>query len=174
LHKPEFRFFLSKFQEIDPKFPGTPLAYFRTGQIRAMLIQNAIYRSTAIPAAAKSLDAAVLRGKAIAANLANVTTPGYERIEVAFESALRAELNKIQEKGGKADWDPAAAREVFERVKPVAYRPQDTVRPGGINNVDVDVEAAKLAENQILFQYGVKFVQESKGLLESAIRGEAG
>ena len=139
-----------------------------------MLIREALYRSTAIPAASKSLDAAAMRGKAIAANLANITTPGYQRIEVGFEAALRRELDRIGEKGGKKDWDPEDRRAAIERAQPFAYRPQDPALPGGINNVDVDVEAAKLAENQILFQYAARFAKDGRGLIESAIKGEAG
>ncbi|MDB5102934.1 MAG: flagellar basal-body rod protein FlgB, partial [Fibrobacteres bacterium] len=41
----------------------------------------------------KSLDASVLRGKAIAQNLANIETPGYKRKEVNFEEQL---LNAVK------------------------------------------------------------------------------
>ena len=139
----------------------------------AMLINQALFRPTAIPAAVKSLDASVLRGKAIASNLANVMTPGYERIEVEFESVLRREMNRIKPDGSKTDWDPTSARAAFEKTEPVAYRPRDPTLPGGINNVDIDMEAAKLSENQIFFNYAVKFIQAEKGMIDSAISGEA-
>lgn len=138
-----------------------------------MLVQQAIFNSTAIPAVTKSLDAAALRSKAIAANLANVTTPGYQRIEVDFEAALRKKMDQIQGDGKQADWDPAAAREAFQAVQPVAYRPVDPTLPGGVNNVDVDMEASKMAENHLLFNFDVRFIQDEKGMIESAIRGES-
>ena len=46
----------------------------------------------------------------------------------------------------------------LERIDAVAFRSQDPTKPGEVNNVDVDIEMAKLAENQILFEYGVKFI----------------
>jgi flagellar basal-body rod protein FlgB len=61
-----------------------------------------------------------------------------------------------------------------ERVEPFAYRSQDPTLPGEINNVDVDMEAAKLAENQLLFMYGVKFIQERKADVTAAITGNPG
>jgi flagellar basal-body rod protein FlgB len=139
-----------------------------------MLIKQAIFSSTAIPAVAKSLDAATLRGKAIASNLANITTPGYQRIEVDFETTLRRQLDQIRGDGRKPNADPAAERAVFNEVNPVAYRPDDPTSPGGINNVDVDMEAAKLAENHIAFNYGVRFMQDEKGMIDAAIHGSFG
>jgi flagellar basal-body rod protein FlgB len=138
-----------------------------------MLIHNSLYRHTAIPAAERSLDAAALRTRAIAANMANLTTPGYERIEVAFESVLRAKLKSIGEDGKPLDQKRESAREVFEQVEPVAFRPQDLAKPGEINNVNIDYEAAKLAENQLAFQAAVQAIKGQKGLLDSAIKGYA-
>jgi len=43
--------------------------------------------------------------------------------------------------------------------------------PGQINNVDIDMEMAKLAENQILFTSSVKFLQDRIGTIRSAIQG---
>jgi flagellar basal-body rod protein FlgB len=40
----------------------------------------------------KALDGSALRQKAIAANIANVDTPGYKSIEVSFAEQLRGEL----------------------------------------------------------------------------------
>lgn len=137
-----------------------------------MFLKDALFSRTSIPIAAKSLDASALRARAIAANLANATTPGYQRIEVSFEDRLRQALDpeRLQ---GTADQEGHMdiGRIKPARVEPVAYRSQDPTLPGDINNVDVDQEAAKLAENQILFMYGVKFIQERKADITAAITG---
>ncbi len=139
-----------------------------------MFLKEALFSKTSIPLAAKSLDACTLRGRAIASNLANITTPGYQRIEVAFEDSLKKALDGKQVAGvsdqaghmqlGKTDLD---------KIQPIAYRAQDTTLPGEINNVDVDMEAAKLAENQLMYQFSIKFIQERKGDIMSAITGRA-
>lgn len=140
-----------------------------------MFLKDALFARTSINTVAKSLDACVMRGRAIAANLANVTTPGYQRIEVSFEDRLKRALDEGGLRGtadqpghmpvGKPDLD---------QVVPIAYRAQDPTLPGEINNVDVDEEAAKMAENQILFAYGVKFIQERKSDITNAISGQPG
>jgi flagellar basal-body rod protein FlgB len=143
-----------------------------------MLIQQALFSQTSLPVLGKSLDASALRAKAIAANLANVATPGYERIEVAFEDALRQALNPkpIRSTGAALNPDPNAMPMVpdLSHVEPVAYRPKDLTQASGVNNVDIDMEMTKLAENQLAFNFGVRFVQERRGAIESAIRGTAG
>lgn len=113
-----------------------------------------------------------MRLKAIANNIANVNTPGYKRIEVNFESELRKALDPNVLQGAvtnKSHMD--IGRPDIGTLKPEAYRPNDPTLPGQVNNVDIDMEMAKLAENQILFQAGVKFLSERGSVLRSAISG---
>ncbi len=139
-----------------------------------MFLKEALFSRTSIPLVSKSLDACVLRGKAIANNLANVMTPGYQRIEVAFEDRLKKALDEKQLAGATDHADHIKlGRLDVDKLQPVAYRSQDPTLPGEINNVDVDAEAAKLAENQLLYMFGIKFIQERKGDIASAISGHA-
>lgn len=139
-----------------------------------MFLKEALFSRTAIPTVAKSLDACTLRGRAIANNLANIMTPGYQRIDVAFEDRLKTALDEKQIAGTKDQvGHQNLGRPNLEDVQAVAYRSQDPVLPGEINNVDVDLEASKLAENQMLYMFGIKFIQERKGDIDSAIAGHA-
>jgi flagellar basal-body rod protein FlgB len=139
-----------------------------------MFIHHSLFSRTSIPAVEKSLDASALRAKAIAANIANVNTPGYQRIEVEFESQLKKALDGRlpQGTGDKAGHLPLGRPDLAD-VEAVAYRSQDPTKAGEVNNVDIDIEMAKLAENQLLFQYGIKFIGSSKEKILSAIKGQA-
>ena len=136
-----------------------------------MFVKQAIYRHMAIPVVEKSLDAGALRDKAIANNLANVNTPGYQRIDVRFEEELKEALNKKTLKGTRTDSRhlPVGRKEINE-VCPVAYRQKNPAKPGEINNVDVDIEMSKLAENQILFNYAAKLMQSQTGALLNSMK----
>jgi flagellar basal-body rod protein FlgB len=137
-----------------------------------MFLKEALFARTSIPLVAKSLDACTLRGRAIANNLANAVTPGYQRIEVAFEDRLKKALDEKQVSGTTDHPDHMQmGRLDLDKLQPVAYRSQDPILPGEINNVDVDLESAKLAENQILYMFGIKFIQERKADISSAIAG---
>lgn len=149
------------------------VAYLRWEGKTQMFLKDVLFSRTSIPAVAKSLDAATLRGRAIANNIANATTPGYQRIEVNFEDQLKLALDDKKLKGTvDQEGHLPLGRPNLDQVVPYAYHPQDPTKPGEINNVDIDMEAAKLAENQILFNFGVKFIQDRKGAIESAISGQ--
>ena len=139
-----------------------------------MFIKDAVFSRTSMPTVRKGLDAYALRAKAIAGNLANVSTPGYQRVEVEFERQLRLAFDKSVPKGaGNEPGHLPAGRPDLERVHASAYRSQDPTLPGEINNVDIDLEMAKLAENQLMFNYGVKFISARKDDITAAIKGHA-
>ncbi len=122
----------------------------------------------------KSLDASTLRAKAISQNLANIGTPGYQRKEVNFEdqlqTALKAKLAASQDQMGHM---PAGKGVDFSALQPFVFEPKDQTLPGEINNVDVDMEAAKMAENQIFYSFVTKFVGFDKYMSAISGRGSA-
>jgi flagellar basal-body rod protein FlgB len=137
-----------------------------------MVTRELLFRKTALPAVAKSLDASMLRSKAIANNIANVDVPGYQRVEVDFERQLSKALDKSKLRGEKTNKAHLnIGRKDLSKVKPEAYRPVDNTLPSGVNNVDIDIENAKMAENQILFNFGVKFASARFGAVQQSIKG---
>ncbi|MBX5470331.1 MAG: flagellar basal body rod protein FlgB [Thermoleophilaceae bacterium] len=102
----------------------------------------------------KALEGAALRQQALAGNLANVNTPGYQRRDVDFHGALRAAF----EDGA----DPQAAS--FS----VQTDPTAAMRADG-NSVDPDVEAARLAENALEYQALVSVMRGRIDILEAAM-----
>jgi len=136
-----------------------------------MLAKLTILNHTSIPVAAKGLDAATLRARSSADNLANVTTPGYQRIEVDFEEQLRKALDKEEIAGTRTDGNQMSlGRPEIEQIRPIAYRPEDPVQAGEVNNVDVDVESAQLAENQIAYNFDIRFIRDRLESVQSAIK----
>jgi len=108
-------------------------------------------------AAVVALDGLAARHRSIAANLANSETPGYKRVDVAFEGQLRDAL----ERG-------ASVAETLE-VHPIGYT--DTTRPAGPdgNNTDVDQEMAALAANTIRYEALVQALSIKGEMLRTAI-----
>jgi flagellar basal-body rod protein FlgB len=118
----------------------------------------------------KSMDASVLRGKVISQNLANIQTPGYQRKEVNFEEQLQNMMKaKLEAANTQEGHMPGGKGLDLGKVSPFVFEAKDETLPGEINNVDVDMEAAKMAENQIYYEYLTKFVGFDK--LKSAISG---
>ncbi len=86
----------------------------------------------------RAIQGSGLRHQALAENLANVNTPGYRRQDVDFHSALQAAM--------PAGRDALLATEISPAVDAAA-----PMRADG-NSVDVDAEAANLAENALEYQ----------------------
>jgi flagellar basal-body rod protein FlgB len=139
-----------------------------------MVTKEMLFRKTSLPAVGKSLDANMLRSKAIANNIANVDVPGYQRVEVKFEDDLRKALDRTKLKGTKTNKSHLdIGRRDIEKVNPKSYRPVDPTLPSGVNNVDIDIENAKMAENQIIFNFAVKFANSRFMAVQQSIRGSS-
>jgi flagellar basal-body rod protein FlgB len=103
------------------------------------------------------------RHQALAANLANAETPGYQRVDVDFHSTLAAALG--QGSGAAA----ALQQATFAPARDAAA---GAVQADG-NTVDADAESAKLAENALEQEAAVQVAQTRIHILESAM-GVAG
>lgn len=82
----------------------------------------------------RALEASSVRQQVLSNNIANVKTPGFKRSRVDFEGELAQAL---------------AAKQNPDAIRPAVVREADSLgRPDG-NNVDIEAEMVKVAENQI-------------------------
>jgi len=102
------------------------------------------------------LDVAAMRHDVIAQNVANINTPGYTTLEVNFEDALRESLANKQDAS-------AAKAEVVEGTGGLP-------REDG-NNVDVDMEMARLQKNSLYFKVYTQIMANELAQYRSAITG---
>lgn len=113
-----------------------------------------LYDSTTFIAMRKQVDATAMRQKVISHNLANVDTPHFKRIEVRFEDAFKMALEKNPTRipGWSTDNQhiPINPKQDLRDVVPEMWRQNDTFSRADDNNVDLDVEMAHLAKNQML------------------------
>jgi flagellar basal-body rod protein FlgB len=103
----------------------------------------------------KAIEGAAARQQAIAQNLANVDTPGYQRVDVDFHQTLANALAS-GEKG----------------LQGVTFSPQRdataTVRADG-STVDADVESAAQARNGLEYEALVQISKARIEILQSAM-----
>lgn len=100
----------------------------------------------------KALDASWKRNEVITNNIANAETPNFKRSEVLFENILKEQLTGKKLKG--AVTDPKHIHINGGNLKDIKYVIQrdnrfSTRRDN--NNVDIDVEMAERAKNEILY-----------------------
>ena len=104
-----------------------------------------------------ALDATALRQQAIAQNIANANTPGYQRIGVSFETHLGALRNTLKQGGTPS---LASLRDVRPALELVGS-------PG--DKVALDMEVASLSENTLQQQTLLKLLNKHMSLLSTAV-----
>ena len=119
-----------------------------------------------------ALDAAWLSQKVTANNVANVNTPNFKRSEVSFQDKLQAVIQANE--GGKMTLTHPkhigdGPRMRLEEVTPEIYRVRNTSLRADGNNVDMDVEMARLAEIQLLYNTLTEVISAKNRRLRAAI-----
>jgi flagellar basal-body rod protein FlgB len=113
---------------------------------------NGFFSSEIYQILEKSLNAAAQQHKLISNNIANVETPGFKTSEVVFQSKLREILDSKEKdylplKVTHPNHIPIIPDLKIEDIEPeIITRTETTSRNDG-NNVDIDLEMSKLAEN---------------------------
>ncbi|MEW6572608.1 MAG: flagellar basal body rod protein FlgB [Bacillota bacterium] len=121
-------------------------------------------------AVSKSLDAAALRQRVIANNIANVDTPGFKKSVVRFEDSLKRVLKtgalplRVTDRRHINTNDLSSAEPRLERVETT------TLRTDG-NNVDVDEEMVTLVTNTVSYRAAAHFISGKFAKLRYVISG---
>jgi flagellar basal-body rod protein FlgB len=105
----------------------------------------------------RAIGGAAQRQSALAANLANANTPGYQRVDVDFHAALQGAL-------GAKD-----ARGALEHTTFAAQRDAAAVTRADGNSVDAEAESAKLAANALEQQAAVTVAAARVQILRTAM-----
>ena len=107
----------------------------------------------------RAIEGAGKRHEALAANIANANTPGYQRVDVDFHGALQAAM------GGDGDSNTALEGLSFSAAKDASA---GATRADG-STVDIDSESAKLAANALEQQAAVQVAHARIGILKAAM-----
>ncbi|MED1437502.1 flagellar basal body rod protein FlgB [Aeribacillus composti] len=107
-----------------------------------------------------------LNGKVIANNIANVDTPGYKAKTVDFKNVLDQQI-KLDAYRTNPSHLPFVGSESTSIVE---TRTNSVYQHNG-NNVDIDQEMAKLAENQIFYNALIDRLNGKFNSLKTVIKG---
>jgi flagellar basal-body rod protein FlgB len=106
----------------------------------------------------RSISGASQRQDALAANIANASTPGYRRKDVDFHSALSAALGSSDP--SKAIEDTSFTTQVDDSVG---------VTQADGNSIDIDAESAKMSANALEQQAAVQVDHTRIAILKAAM-----
>jgi flagellar basal-body rod protein FlgB len=102
----------------------------------------------------RALSGTARRQAALASNIANVNTPGYQRQDVDFSTAL------------SNAW---GAREAVESIDPAVQVDRTAAMRADGNSVDIDTEAAEQARTGLTSEAVSAVLKARIGILQSAI-----
>jgi len=119
----------------------------------------------------RAMDGAALRHKVIANNIANVNTPNFKRSDVQFETLLARSLQDGMplttthpKHLALTSGDPAAVQPRIVTDRSISMRNDG-------NNVDIDVENARMLENNVYFEAVARQATAIFERLRTAIKG---
>jgi flagellar basal-body rod protein FlgB len=146
-----------------PEFPFkvSPEAGTASAKHRFMEMVASLFNSDNYTAVKKMMDVSALRHASIASNLANVSTPGYKRVDLSrsFEEELNASIKSR---------DADVIAEASPRTEVDTYTA--STRADG-NNVQIDSELLGLTKNTMNFNVLTEFASGSLKQLRHAIVG---
>ena len=109
------------------------------------------------------IKTSAFRHKILASNIANAETPSYKARDVKFEDFMEGRSVKLLTTDSKhmtgTGVDGAGGIEETETTSPWLDR----------NNVEVDVEVAKMTENALVFQTAIKMLSTRISMIKNAL-----
>lgn len=121
-----------------------------------------------------ALNAATMRQRVIANNIANAETPGFKAERVEFEKFLQEALNPAPTHFVGRRTDPRhleiGPQPELPAVTAGLYKDTTTWGKNNGNNVDVEYEMSKMAENQIWYNALVQGVSGTFTKLREVIK----
>ena len=106
----------------------------------------------------KMVDVTALRHKVIAQNVANVNTPGYQRLNVSFDETLAARM------------DREGNRDIVDLQPQIVEDLESPERIDG-NNVDIDREMMRMSKNTLLNNALLQIISTKTAMMRRAMGG---
>ena len=122
----------------------------------------------------KALNASSMQHQVISNNIANVDTPGYKRSEVVFQSKLDSILNQQNKTYlplslTHPNHIPIVPNLKISDIDPEIVTRTETSLRSDKNNVDIDFEMAKMAENTAYYSAISQLTSLKLGMLQNVI-----
>lgn len=129
-----------------------------------------LFENRVIGLLARALDAAALRQRVIADNIANTNTPGFKRSEVRFEEELRRALRTDRLPLVTTHPRHIGGRDPGDIRPEVVTERHTSVRADG-NNVDMEREMVELVANTIAYRTAAQLLATKFDGLRYVING---
>ena len=107
----------------------------------------------------KMINFSALKQKVIANNIANVNTPGYQRLEVKFEKELEEAVNTKE-----------SISDIKVEVELTKDKNLNTIHRKDGNSVDIDREVSELMQNSLSYNVYLELMAKKFKIMKEAMR----
>lgn len=135
-----------------------------------MLLDRILFNNRTPAVLKKALDFQSQRHLLVSSNISNLDTPGYKAKDVNFEGQLRQAIGT----GGDLSMTTTHGKHIgpgnsaVKNMSPDVFEEQDPAKSNG-NNVNLDKEMMKLAENQIAYNATTQLLGKRASTIRAAI-----
>lgn len=139
-----------------------------------MLIDRLLFADKTPLILKKALDFQSQRHLLISSNISNIDTPGYRAKDIDFKGALRAALGTGEGLAMKTTHSRhiGPSRDDIRGLQAEPFSEPDAAKSNG-NNVNIDKEMMKLAENQIAYNATIQMLSKRGSTIRAAISENA-
>jgi flagellar basal-body rod protein FlgB len=139
-----------------------------------MLIDRLLFADKTPLVLKKALDAQSERHLLISSNISNIDTPGYHAKDIDFKGALRAALGTGNSLALRTTHSGhfGPSKSDIKGLQAEPFTESDAAKSNG-NNVNIDKEMMKLAENQIAYNATVQMMAKRNSTVRAAITENA-
>lgn len=136
-----------------------------------MLLDKLLFNDVTRPLLQKGMNLSAERHLLISANIGNADTPGYKAVDLDFSKEMQEAM------GGGDHLNPQTTNSKHigpanAKGEPEVREESDAARSNG-NNVNMDKEMAKLAENQVMYNAIAQILTKRMSMIRSAVTESA-
>jgi flagellar basal-body rod protein FlgB len=129
------------------------------------MLREILYRQTTLGLISNGLDTYATRQRAIASNIANHSTPGYQERVVDFEERLQLAIGKSDQLLAQSHPSHEPVMSDPNLIKPLIVKGYSSNDPS--NPIKIENEIVNLATNQIQYRLAVKKAMDLFGKMRS-------
>lgn len=119
-----------------------------------------------------ALNASMAQQRTITSNISNAETPNYKRKTVSFQDNLQEAMNDQRFRSYKSNPNHVSfSTEQHSPANISVKTDRNTLSKSNKNNVDIDVEMAELAKNQLWYNSMIEKTNSQFRDLRTAIKG---
>ena len=140
------------------------------GEVITMLIDKLLFSDKTPLVLKKGLDFQSARNLMLSTNISNMETPDFKAHDINFEQQLQDVIkssNQLQVRSTNSKhFGPS--NEALKGLDPLPFELKDPSKSNG-NNVNIDKEMGKLAENQIMYTAFIQLMMKRGSTVRSAV-----